>query len=297
MTSSKGLAWAALALTIIIWAGFLVSTRAAVTQSLGAVEVGLMRYGPAILLFLPVLIKHGPVPKGAGVREVVLIALMGGLVFILLLGNGMRFAPVADSGVFTPSSLPFFVAVLSALFLAERFTRLRLVGFSLIVLGALVVGGWEALSNASSGAWRGHILFLSASFCWAVYTIAYRRSGIGAMPAAAMIAFWSGFGFILVALVWGVDFSQATFGFVALQTLLQGVLSGYVATITYFYAVTHIGASRTAAFAALVPILAAIGGWVFLDEPIGILKAIGIAVVAAGVVLASGALPYRSSRA
>ncbi len=293
MTKTPALAWVALAATVLIWATFLVSTRAAVTGALGPVEVGIMRYGPALILFLPVLIRHGPLPTGAGLREVLLVGLMGGLIFIMLLTSGLRFAPVADSGVFAPSMLPFFVAVLSFFLLGERFDGLRLTGFVLILIGALAVGGWDALSQAESGAWRGHLLFLAGAFCWAIYTIAFRKSSLTAMQAAAMISFWSMLGFGALALFLGVDFTTAPTNFVILQFLLQGVLSGFTATITYGYAITHLGASRTAAYAALVPVLAALGGWIFLDEPIGAVKTAGILVVSLGVALASGALTRR----
>jgi drug/metabolite transporter (DMT)-like permease len=69
--------------------------------------------------------------------------------------------------------------------------------------------------------------------------------------------------------------------------VLQGLLSGFVATLTFVYAVGRLGASRTASFAALVPILAALGGWAVLGEPIGWVKGAGIVVVATGVALAS----------
>ncbi|MEM6467452.1 MAG: EamA family transporter, partial [Pseudomonadota bacterium] len=75
--------------------------------------------------------------------------------------------------------------------------------------------------------------------------------------------------------------------------LFQGVLSGFLATITFGYAVSKLGASRTAAFAALVPGLAALGGWVILGEPIPFNKALGLGAASLGVLLASGILSRR----
>ncbi len=294
MSSSPSLrAWGALALTIVIWAGYLVAARATVTTKLGIAEVGLMRFAPALLLLSPVLMRHGPLPRGAGWRELLGIGILGGFGFVGLLATGLKFAPVADSGVFTPSMLPFFVAILSALFLGERLRGLRLLGLALILTGALAVGGWEALSHAGSGAWRGHLLFLTASFAWAIYTVRFRIAPLEPLPAAAMIAFWSTLAFLALGIVNGMHFGAAPLGFVLLQTLFQGVLSGFVATITYFVAVRAFGPSQVAAFAALVPVLAALGGWLFLAEPIGWLKGTGIMIVAVGVALASGALSRR----
>ena len=294
----------ALGATILIWASFLVVTRSAMTYRLGSVEVGLLRFGIGALLFLPVIFwRRDRLDPGrwarARVADLVAIPLFGGIFFLLLLAAGLRIAPVADSGVFAPGMLPLYVALLSALLLGERFTGLRRVGFVLIVAGALGVGGWEAPRSTRTprcsgvpGAWRGHLLFTGASLSWAVYTVAFRRSGLDALSGAALLTIGAGCGFALLALVRGVDYSVLPPGALALQVVFQGLLSGFAATFTYFYAVEHIGASRSAACAALVPVLAALGGWVFLAEPIGAGKAAGIVLVAAGVVLASGALTF-----
>ncbi|UPH70436.1 DMT family transporter [Abyssibius alkaniclasticus] len=279
-----------LALTLAIWASFLVSARAAVGQSFGPIEVGLMRFGTAAILFAPVLLRHGILPRGQNWLDVVLIAFIGGFVFVLLLVGGLSFAPVADSGIFAPSMLPVWVAGMSAVFLAEKFSRARLLGLGLIVFGALAVGGYEAIIQAEDGRWRGHLLFLGASGCWAAYTVRFRARALPVVPAAAMMVFWSALAFLVAGLVKGMDFSGIPPQTLALQILLQGVFSGFLATFTYLFCVQHFGAAKTAAFGALVPVLAALGAWVFLAEPIGIFKTIGILVVCTGVALASGAL-------
>jgi drug/metabolite transporter (DMT)-like permease len=67
--------------------------------------------------------------------------------------------------------------------------------------------------------------------------------------------------------------------------------------MTYGYALSRIAPSKVAACAALVPVMAAVGGWVFLGEQLGPAKAFGIAVVATGVLLASGAVRARQRTA
>jgi drug/metabolite transporter (DMT)-like permease len=51
-----------------------------------------------------------------------------------------------------------------------------------------------------------------------------------------------------------------------------------------------LGAAETAAFGALTPILALLGGLAFLGETVTALKIIGVTLVAVGVFLASGVL-------
>jgi drug/metabolite transporter (DMT)-like permease len=246
-----------------------------------------MRFVPAALLLSPVILRQGPLPGGARPRDAVLIAGFGGFAFILLLANGLRFAPVADAGIFAPSMLPVYVALLSWLVAGERFSRGQTLGFALILLGALAVGGWEALGTAREGAWRGHLLFTLAAMAWAVYTVAFRLSGLRPLQGAALLCFWSAAGFLALGEAFGTRFADTAPSTVALQVVLQGLLSGFAATFTYGFAISRLGAARTASFAALVPILAALGGWAILGEPLGWVKGAGVLVVAAGVVLAS----------
>jgi len=291
------LAWAAVAVTMMIWASFLIVTRAAATAQLGPVDVGLLRFVPAALLFAPIWLRRSPLPPGARPIEIVTIALTGGFAFVFLLSWGMRYAPVADSGVFAPSMLPFHVAVLSFFLLGERFSRMRIAGFAMILAGALGIGGWDIVHNAGGGAWPGHLLFSLAAILWACYTVAYKRSNIKPVDAAAMICFWSSLAFLLLLLVMPSRIPATPPSTLALQVVMQGVLSGFVSTMTYGYALSRIAPSKVAACAALVPVMAAVGGWVFLGEQLGPAKAFGIAVVATGVLLASGAVRARQRTA
>jgi drug/metabolite transporter (DMT)-like permease len=284
------LAWLAVAATMLIWASFLIVTRAAVGDRLGPVDVGLLRFLTATVVLAPVLWTHGVIPGNARPKHILTVALLGGFGFVTLLAAGMQYAPVADSVVFAPSMLPLYVAVLSVVLMGERFSRLRLIGFALILGGAVGIGGWEIISSSGSGTWRGHLLFTTGAFVWAVFTINYRQMGVGALPGAAFVCFWSALAFLALVPFAQVSILQIPTTTLTFHIVMQGTVSGVISTITYAYALQHIPASRVAACAALVPPIAAIGGWVFLAEPVTLFKGVGIAVVACGVALASGAI-------
>jgi len=120
---NRALPWAALAITVVIWAGYLVVTRAAMNADLGPVDVGLLRSVPAAILMLPYLIRHGPLPPGTRAIDVFGIGILGGTAFIFCLSIGLDFAPVADSGIFAPSMLPVFIALFGFLFFRDRPAR------------------------------------------------------------------------------------------------------------------------------------------------------------------------------
>lgn len=287
--SFRILPWLALLTTILIWASYLVTVRAAAGSNLTPFDVGAFRSIPAALIFLPLTLQRGLFPGGATWSDILFIGIGGGAIFTLLLATGAQFAPVADSGIFTPSMLPVFVTLIAITILGIKFHPLQYVGLAIIVFGALVVGGREAIANAASGAWQGHILFLCASISWAAYTVRFRVSGLGTTDAAMILVTWSSIIFLIGMVVFGTNIPQTPLPTLLTQLAL-GLAAGLIANFTFLYAVRSLGAAIPAASAALVPVIAALGGWYYLAEEITSLKAIGIGVVALGVLLASGLL-------
>lgn len=287
LTGARPLPWIALGATVLIWAGYLVAVRAAASSDLTPIDVGMLRSVPAALILLPLTLKRGLFPGGANWIDIFCIGMIGGTLFTILLNNGARFAPVADSGIFAPSMLPVFVTILAITFLRASFKTSQYIGIFLILFGAVAVGGWDAISNSGTGAWRGHLLFLTASFSWAIYTTRFRASGLSATDGAMILVTWSAFFLLIGSAIFGSNIAITPLPILLIQLAL-GTAAGLIANFTFLFAVQHLGSAIPAASAALVPVIATLGGWVFLTEPIGLLKAIGIAIVAAGVLLASG---------
>lgn len=292
----KGLAYLAAFVVVVIWAIYLVSTRAAMTGAMGVVEIGLLRFLPATLLLSPVLMRQGLFPKGAPPLRVAAMTLCAGFLFFAAISAAFQFAPVSDSGVFAPGMLPLFTAIAAFVALGERYERVRVAGFALILAGGLAVGGFEAIANSGDGTWRGHLLFMLAAALWSIYAVNFRLTAIGSLHGAALISFWAAVCFSLTALVAGVDYTGVGWPEIGWQIFAQGVLTSVVAMYAFGFAVREIGPSRTAAFAALTPVLAAVGGWAVLGEEVSALKWSGIVIVAAGVLLASGAVTLSRRR-
>ena len=91
---------------------------------------------------------------------------------------------------------------------------------------------------------------------------------------------------------WCVSFKYARITNIIHMIVLHSVITGILAMPLYTYAVKQLGAPQTAAFGAITPILSMLGGVIFLDELITPLKLIGICLVTAGVLFASGALIF-----
>lgn len=282
--------------TVLIWAGWVVATRHA-AQRLDVSVVGLLRFGIPALLLAPVWWRTGLWPRGMSRRVLIAIVAGSGVPFFLIVTLGLRFAPAAEVGPLLPGTMPLFVAVMAYGLDRERPSLLRKAGFVLIAIGIAVIVGHEiALGAGATG--PGHLLVLTGALLWAIYTIAFRRSGLSAVEGAAVIAAWS----TILVLPFGVlplieALAHGRGGEVAVQALVQGGLSGVVAVVLFGVAILRLGASRAAAFAALIPALVAMLAIVFLGEVPSGAALMGIAATSAGVALASGAFERRSQAA
>jgi drug/metabolite transporter (DMT)-like permease len=280
----------------LIWGSWIVVTRLGVTTTLAPADAAFLRFAIPALVLLPVLVREGLALRRIGVLRTVLMVAGSGLPFFLVSSAGMQFAPAAHAGALLPGTMPLFVAVLAAIVERERFAGARIAGFLLIVAGVLAIGGYHLLLG-EGGHWRGHLLFLTGAFLWALYTLAFRRACIGAWHAAALINAYSIVAFAPVYLWTGSGLPQASWAELGLQSLSQGVLSGIVALLAYGIAVQRLGAPRAAVFISLTPAIAALIAIPVLGEWPDAATALGIAAVTIGVALASGALLQRPTPA
>ena len=281
---------AAACAAVLIWASFLIITRFAVQGTFTVAELLLLRLAPAALLLAPVMWRDGVLPRGLSWPRTLVIVVGAGIGFPAILMAGLQFAPASDAGALAPGMLPFWTALVAAAMLGEVPGPRRKIGLGMILTGAMMVGLWQVLVDAESGAWRGHLCFLTAAALWAVYTVVFRQSGLTPIHALAIGLFWSAVVGLPILLWVGVPFRGAGPEAILVMGLLQGLLMGFLSLLLYGYAVRALGAAETGAFGALVPILALAGGAVFLAEPVDPLKVAGVVLVAAGVFMASGIL-------
>ncbi|MDX1781508.1 MAG: DMT family transporter, partial [Thalassovita sp.] len=212
-------------------------------------------------------------------------------VFPYVVSKGLAFAPASDGGALAPGMLPFWTALAAYALAGEIPGPRRRIGLATILTGAMVVSLWQILSGADGGAWKGHLMFLTGSALWSVYSVIFRQSGLSPLHGLVIGLFW---GTLLVTpllfATGNVSFATARVGDIAVMIVLQSFIIGILAMFLFGYAVQILGAAETAAFGALTPILALMGGVAFLGETVTVLKVFGVALVAIGVFLASGVL-------
>ena len=289
---SQAMGYAGGAITVLIWATWFLATRHSAATPLGSIDIGLIRFGIPALVLSPVWLKTGLLPKALPLHLLAIMVAGSGAVFFLLTTLAIHSTPAASSGILLGGSMPLATALIGIVLFRERPDATRVAGFVAIVAGVLILL-LRSLADASLP-WTSFVLLPAGAVLWASYTHAFRRSGLTAMQASALIAVWSFLIMATLALVFGVSLPQASLSEIGLQVLSQGILSGLVAMVAYGTAIRTLGGTQAAAFTALTPVLATLGSGFLLGEPIGITEITAAVITGIGVALSTGiATPRR----
>ncbi len=282
---------------VSIWSGWIVVARLGLrSSSLTPWDIAALRFGVAGLAMLPLVLARGCATDRLGWAGLAAIVL-GGAAPVFLANWGLTFAPAAQAGALFPGVMPLMVALLAAAVLREEFAPAKKLGFALILPGVLVV---VLSSGGKLGSTQnlGHALFLCAGLAWAFYTVALRRARLDGLHAAAISAVGSAL--LYLPIYWALPatgIAQAPWFDIALQAFVQGILTAVVSLMLYGKAVSILGASSGAAFAALCPAMTALMAIPVLGEWPQKQDWAAIVLISAGVYIVSGGpLPRRLQR-
>jgi drug/metabolite transporter (DMT)-like permease len=315
--SPKTVGILAAVVTILIWSSFIVIARASVKGSLMPLDMVFLRFIGAGVVLLPwgwwiVRSQHRQTRMSPATtprlpfmpsaqtwlglspyafKLTALIGAVGGVGYAMLAYSGFFFAPAAHASVLLPGTLPLSTALVAVWLLKDRITPARAVGLGLIFCGDMLVGGTSLLKAFDGGeTWKGDLLFLSASTCWAFYSVIARKNALDAVKATIAITVFTAVTYVplyTVLLVFGViksHLATAPWGEVVFQSVYQGVGSVVISGISFTKMIQHFGPVRSTMMTALVPGLSALGAVFFLGEPLHWTLMLGLALVTLGIV-------------
>lgn len=282
------------AIFLLFWSGGFAAGKIGVTYT-GPMTFLAVRYGIVLLVLLPLLLAmRPPLPKTSAewVHLAVVGFLIQGIYFSLgyiALSTNISSALVALIG----SLQPVLVALIAPRFTGERVGTWGWVGLGLGLAGAAMVilarSAVEVISGLGVLAAAGALAAITAG------TLYEKRFGINQHPVTAnTVQYAAGLATTLPlallledrAITWTLPFGLALVylvvcnSLIAMTLLLMMIRRGEV--------------SRVSALFFLVPPMAAVIGWLLLDEAMPPLAWVGLALAAAGVALATGT--FRRSR-
>jgi drug/metabolite transporter (DMT)-like permease len=275
---------------VSMWAAWVVAVRLGIRTSLKPWDITAIRFGVAGLILLPYLLKKGLAVDRLGWMGLAAIVLGGGAPMVLLSYGGLLFAPAAHAASLYTALIPVYVAILAAVVLGEAFTVAKWIGLVLIVAGVLGIV-WGAGGTIGSRQNIGHALFISAGLLWACYTVAMRKAKLDGLHAPALAAVASMITYVpMYAIVFGTSLFDAPWRDLALQAFVHGFLVAVISLLLYGRAISILGASSGAAFAALAPAITAILAIPILAEWPATTDWIAMVLISGGVYIASGGL-------
>lgn len=188
---------------------------------------------------------------------------------------------------------PVLIALMSALWLKERFGRMQAVGVALALAGVVHVilkGHWASFDSVNWVVGDGWVL--ASALSWTLYSVLLRRWS-SPLTAMARLAVISAAGVLVLVPFAAWEIAHATRPVLTLQGFGLGVaaalMPGFGAYLAYSVMQRELGAARVGVVIYLGPLYAAGMAWLVLGEALYPFHAVGMVLVLAGIYLVNRA--------
>ena len=241
----------------------------------------------SVVMLAILWLRRAPLLPWRDIRGLMLLGLLGTGLYQLFFINGLALTRAGTASLVVASS-PAIIAIVGRLMGVERVGLRAVWGITLSIAGIAFVILSSAQSTEGSSSAFGDLLILASVVCWAFYThlvrpYTHRIDGLeiatwalvgGTIPVLALAmpailrAHWSA----VVPLTWGA-------------ILYSGIGSMGIAYLFWYRGVKVIGATRTAMFSNLQPVVALAASWPLLGETPTLMQGVGAGAVLGGLLL------------
>ncbi len=260
----KSVIWSALAAAL--WGGLYVVSQLAFGNHLPPATLSLARL---VIGVAALLVAMRALPRLREAR----VALLGAIVALTLLAQSFgTYLSGAATGSLLTLMTPVFVALMAPVVLREKTRPTQWLGIALGIAGAAIVIG-----PAGAGSLLGDLLLVLASLTWAAFTVLggelVRARGALAVTAAAA--------------TWAVPFMVVAAAVGAAEILYLGLGATALGWWAWYRGVEGAPAAAVAVPFLLQPVVGVGLSALFLGAHLSLAFALGSALVAAGMVVAS----------
>jgi len=277
-----------LGLLVALWGSAFAFARIAVdTVAPEWTMAGRLIMGAALLL--PLALSAGKMlPREAGHWSwLVGLALVGNIAPFFVISWGQQHVPSALAGIligFTPLAT---LVIAHFLLAEERITRLRLTGFATGFAGLVIVLGPAALADMAAGGDRlfGQLAVLAGAFFFACNNVMARLA-----PEMPLLVKSSGVmvaGAVAGTAIAGTVTPPAALASASAASLLGvaglGIFSTGLAALVFFRLVDRAGPTFVSLTNYLVPVFAALAGFLVFGEELSFRVLTGLAFILAGI--------------
>lgn len=285
-------------LVAAIW-GFGWPAGRVVRGNIPPISAAWLRYVIVVLLFLCYLFlsKKWVMPSRSQWKQVALIGAFSTFLYQVLFMYGMGFTAAGDASLMITFN-PLFTAILAVFFLGEVLHKHLVYGLVLAVSGVAIL--FLASPNThipTHDRWVGNAFIAGAALAWATSTILMKKV-MTDLPADATaplsplhLTVWSSVVGLLILTPWAAmealrDGIYAPSQEAWIGILFLAILSTVLSYVWFADGIRVIGAGPAALYVYLVPPFGIIGGWLLLDERLGISLLVAFALIVGGVITA-----------
>ncbi|NEJ69478.1 EamA family transporter [Rhizobium phaseoli] len=256
-------------------------------SEVGPMATAFWRVGLALIpIFIVSLMKKDAGPKPQSLSDYGMLILPGVMLSLDLAAWHLSLTMTSVANATLLANLaPVFVTVIAFVFFGARISGVFLLGLALALAGVVVLkGGPAAIGN---GGLSGDGIAMIAAFFYACYILAIGR--LRSRFDTIKIMLWSTasaaiFIFPIAFFYEGQMLPATVYGWSILFGLAFISHAGGQVAITY--ALAYLPPAFSSLTLLLQPVVAAILAWALLDEAIGTMQALGVAVVLAGIMVA-----------
>ncbi|MAC60571.1 MAG: hypothetical protein CMN37_01580 [SAR116 cluster bacterium] len=201
----------------------------------------------------------------------------------LLMPLSLRFITTSELAIYL-SSVPLFVLLLAQIFLKEKITKQKWLGFIIGIFGLIILSDPYSFSIQNSNELLASILCIIISICLASGGIVLQR-----MPKYNPISFSAGTFFVATLLAIPVFLFSYPNSNPSLESSLSivfvGVVSTFLGGLCRILLVKRAGAVFTSINGYLVPLVTCSLGIIFLNETLDVNTILSFLIVITGVLI------------
>ncbi len=227
-------------------------------------------------------------------RLITLLSVTGVVLFQVFVYRGLQ-STTAINGVLIMAIIPAAIPVVAYAVDRSRITARQLLGIALSLLGVAVVildADLRRLTALTFG--EGDLWVAAAVPMWAIYSVAVKRRP-AELPAQALLLATMVIGVVILlpAYLWerSITGPFAITPATLAAILYVGTFASLLAFVCWNRGVAAVGAAKAGPFLHLMPVFGTLLAIAFLGERLHTSDGIGMAIIAAGLVLSSTARP------
>lgn len=274
-------------LTVILWGLSYISTKVVISQ-IPPISIAFFREIIAAATLIPLAAYSGAL-RMVTLRDLGAIASAGffGLVLYFIFENtGIQYTTASNASMIV-ASLPIFTLISEALFFGFKATRNMVACLMLSMIGVYLVVTVNGQVDLTSARFLGNLFMLCSMVCWIVYTSINKKLN-KRYPSIAIITYQSLASILLFtpfvvpeATRWP---SLANVSISSIANLFfLGVFCSAFAYFFYIYAVKRLGATVSATFLTLIPVVTVISGVIILQEDLLWIQVFGMGIIMASI--------------